>query len=60
MPVQNMNCDCNIINQHTIHFTCNIIFENTMIIPPVAEKLVGLIIHKIFNRVKQFIENVRM
>ena len=60
MPVENMNCICNIINNHILQFTCNIIFENTMIVPPVAEKLISLIIYKIFNRVKQFIENVRM
>lgn len=60
MPVQNMNCECNIINPHKMQFTCIIIFDNTMTVPPVAEKLVGLIIYKIFNRVKQFIENVRM
>ena len=60
MPIQNMTCDCDIITPHKIKFTCNILFEPIMNIPPVAEKLVGLILYKIFNRVKQFIENVRM
>lgn len=60
MPIKNMICDCRIITPHQIQFTCNVQFENTMVIPPVAEKLVGLILYKIFNRVKQFIENVRM
>jgi len=60
MPVQNMTCDCEILTPHKIKFTCNILFESSMIIPHVAEKLVGLILYKIFNRVKQFIENVRM
>jgi hypothetical protein len=60
MPIKNMICHCRIITQHQIQFTCNVQFENNMSIPPVAEKLVGLIIYKIFNRVKQFIENVRM
>lgn len=60
MPVQNMTCDCQILTPHKIKFTCNILFEPSMTIPTVAEKLVGLILYKIFNRVKQFIENVRM
>jgi hypothetical protein len=60
LPIKNMICDCKIISLHQIQFTCSVQFENSMIIPPIAEKLVGLIIYKIFNRVKQFIENVRM
>jgi hypothetical protein len=60
MPIRNMICDCTIITPHNIQFICNIQFENSMIIPPVVEKLVGLILFKIFNRVKQFIENVRI
>jgi len=60
MPIQNMICDCRIITPHQIQFTCNIQFENTLLIPQMVEKLVGLILYKIFNRVKQFIENVRI
>jgi len=60
MPLENMICNCVIITPHKIKFMCNILFEPIMNIPQVAEKLVGLILYKIFNRVKQFIENVRM
>jgi len=60
MPIKNMVCDCRIITLHQIQFICNIQFENSMIIPQVVEKLVGIILYKIFNRVKQFIENVRI
>jgi hypothetical protein len=60
MPIKNMICECNIITPHRMGFSCNIIFEDYMIIPQFAEKMVGLILFKIFNRVKQFIENVRM
>jgi hypothetical protein len=60
MPLQRFDCNCDIITPHKIKFTCNILFESTMIIPAVAEKLVGLILYKIFKRVKQFIENVRV
>lgn len=60
IPIRNMNCNCDIITQHKIKFTFNVLFENYMLIPQVVEKLVGLILYKIFNRLKQFIENVRM
>lgn len=60
MPIKNMICECNIITPHRVGFVCNIIFEDYMVVPQFAEKMVGLILFKIFNRVKQFIENVRM
>lgn len=60
MPIKTMKCNCDIITQHKIRFTFNVLFEDKMSVPPVAEKLVGLILYKIFNRVKQFIENVRI
>jgi hypothetical protein len=60
MAIQQLICACNIITNHKIDFSVNVIFEPTMNIPPFAEKLVGMILHKIFKRVKLFIENVRM
>jgi hypothetical protein len=60
MPIQNMIMNFDFITPHKTKFTCNIFFENTMIIPAISEKLVGFILYKIFNRVKQFIENVRL
>jgi hypothetical protein len=60
MPIQTMTCNCDIITPHKIKFTCRVLFEPVMNVPPVAEKLVGLILYKIFKRVKQFIENFRM
>ena len=60
MPIKQMTSNCEIITPHKIRFTNNVLFENYMLVPPIVEKLVGLILYKIFNRVKQFIENVRM
>jgi hypothetical protein len=57
-PLKNMICDFFIITPHQIQFICNVQFENSMSIPPVVEKLVGLILFKIFSRIKQFIENL--
>jgi hypothetical protein len=58
--MKNMICSCDILTPHHIGFKCDIFFEDKMTIPPFAEKMVGLILFKIFSRVKQFIENVRI
>jgi hypothetical protein len=60
MPLKNMICNCKMLTPHKILFEFNIMFEEYMIVPQIAEKMIGLIIFKIFKRVKQFIENVRM
>ena len=60
MPMDQMMCICDIVSPHAIRFTFHIRFAPTMIIPPMVEKMVGLILYKIFNKVKQFIENVAM
>jgi hypothetical protein len=60
MALKNMIGVCDIITPHKVNFAFNEIFDESMNIPPFAEKLVGVIIHKIFKRVKQFIENVRV
>ena len=60
VPIRKMVSNCDIITPHKIRFTFIVLFENYMVVPPVVEKLVVLILYKIFNRVKQFIENVRI
>lgn len=58
LPIEQLNCVCDIVTEHLVKFTCQVSFDNTMNIPPFVEKTVGLILFKIFKRVKQFIENV--
>lgn len=60
MALQNMIAICDIITPHKVNFSFNVIFDGEMNFPPFAEKMVGMILHKIFKRVKQFIENVRL
>jgi hypothetical protein len=43
-----------------MNFSFTVQFEDYVEIPAFAEKIVGLILNKIFKRVKQFIENFRM
>ena len=51
---------CEIVTPHNIEFSFYINFHPEMIIPSFSEKMVGVILNKIFKRVKQFIENVRI
>ena len=58
--IKNVKSVCEIITQHDIQFTHNIYFDEANVMPIFVEKMVGVIIHKIFKRVKQFIESVRV
>jgi len=58
LPIQNIDIYCNIINNHSIKINCNIDLIEKHKFPPFFEKMIGNIIYKIFNRLKQFIENV--
>lgn len=60
MPIKKMIITSHIKNDHECLFDCNVQFEDNMNVPPFAEKMVGLILYKIFNRVKQFIENINI
>ena len=60
MEIENMSIICDIITQHNVNFSLNIIFDSEVNIPVFVEKIVGVIVGKIFKRVKQFIENVRI
>ena len=60
MKIQDLNCNCKLITPHSIDFNVDIIFDKSMLVPKFAEKMIGIILLKIFKRVKQFIENIRM
>lgn len=60
LNIDNFTTICEIINPHKILFNFNIFFSENVNIPNFAEKFIGQIINKIFNSLKQFIENVRM
>jgi hypothetical protein len=58
MNMRDLICNCDIITAHKAKFDVNVIFDPSMNVPPFAEKMIGMILFKIFKRVKQFIENV--
>jgi hypothetical protein len=60
MSIKELLSICDIVNTHQINFSFCILFDDVMYIPPFAEKLVALILNKMFKRVKQFIENIRL
>jgi hypothetical protein len=60
LPIENLNIECTMSNPHKVNLNCLIIFHNTLIIPAFVEKVIGIIVNKIFNRVKIFIENIKV
>lgn len=60
IAIKTMTSTCEIVTQHAIKFTHNIYFGEGINIPPFMEKIIGTIVNKIFKRVKQFIENIRV
>jgi hypothetical protein len=60
MAIEDMTIICDIITNHKVAFSLNILFDSELNVPAFVEKIVGVIIGKIFKRVKQFIENVRI
>ena len=60
MAIDNLTCICDILTNHKIHFTFIVLFDPSMNFPSFAEKIVGIILNKMFKRVKQFIEKVRI
>jgi len=56
LDIDDLTCVCDVVSPHKINFSFNIKFNSGLIIPLFVEKMIGVIIHKIFKRVKQFIE----
>lgn len=58
MNICNVTTKCDIITQHKLNFSHTVIFDSSITFPLFVEKTIGLILNKIFKRVKQFIEKV--
>ena len=57
LNIDNLTCICYLITPHKVKISFDINFNSGFHIPLFAEKMIGIIIHKIFKRLKQFIEN---
>jgi hypothetical protein len=58
LSITNIKNICTISTPHKIDCSFYITFDKKLNIPPFVEKVISNIIHKIFIRVKQFIENI--
>jgi hypothetical protein len=56
--IHSVKCVCDILTNHEIKLSFDTYLLNNFYIPPFLEKMIGLIIYKLFNRIKQFIENI--
>jgi len=60
MSIDNLECICDIETQHKINFIFEVKFDKNRRTPPLfVQKMLGVIMNKIFKRVKQFIENLQ-
>lgn len=60
LPIDRLDIECTMSSPHKVNLNCIIIFNNVLVIPAFIEKVIGIIINKIFNRVKKFIENIKI
>ena len=60
LPIDKLNIECSMSSPHKVNLNCLIIFNDSLVIPTFIEKVIGIIINKIFVRVKQFIENIKV
>lgn len=60
LSIQGLNCICSILTPHSMAFSVDVVFDKESDIPGFAEKMIGVVLLKMFTRVKQFIENIRM
>ena len=58
LPVKNLIIDCNILTNNHIEINCRINIDDDIEIEQFIEKMVITVVHKIFIRLKQFIENL--
>jgi hypothetical protein len=58
LPVKFLIIDCNILTNHHVEINCSINIEDDIEIEQFIEKMVITIVHKVFIRLKQFIENL--
>ena len=60
LPIDRLDIDCTIVSPHKVSLNCMIVFNNSLVIPTFIEKVIGIIINKIFVRVKKFVESIKV
>jgi len=59
LPLVNMNIKFIILSNHEVEVHVELIFEDSFSLIPIVEKMVGIIIYKMFNKTRQFIQCLR-
>ena len=60
VPMESIKMVCELVTESKMNLNCSVRFHEKHNVPAFMEKFVGMIVHKIFNRLKQFIENYRI
>ena len=60
LPIDKILVVCEIIHERQINFSCSVLLSKNHQIPVYMEKMVAIILYKIINRLKQFIDNYRV
>jgi hypothetical protein len=58
IPLEKVIVNFEIVTDHNVCISCDIILLENHGLPPFFEKITGNLIYNIFNKVKQFIENI--
>ena len=60
LPIDRLDIECTMASPNKVNLNCMIVFHNSLVIPTFIEKVIGIIINKIFVRVKKFIEDIKV
>jgi hypothetical protein len=58
LPIEQIVIDFDVITNHYVNVNCDITLSDDHNLPQFTEKIIGNMIYNIFNKVKQFIENI--
>ena len=58
LPIEQIVIDFDVITSHYVKVNCGITLTDDHNLPQFTEKIIGNMIYNIFNKVKQFIENI--
>jgi hypothetical protein len=58
LPIEQIVIDFDVITSHYVKVNCDITLTDDHNLPQFTEKIIGNMIYNIFNKVKQFIENI--
>jgi hypothetical protein len=58
--IKYLTIECHCLSLNKINFETTILLDDNVNVPNVVENIIGSLVFKIFNRIKQFIDNVKL